>query len=420
VDDDGTGIEMQRRWRRGLAGVAAFLAVAGGSTAAGASEEPQRTTAEGVGALGEPPGADPAVTYVPLPDLGIAHRRPDGGIYLFRLPLSDLEFADAYRVRSLPASSGFRYDRAKVIAGDFGDITAGDDGTADHVIWHMGTDTGVRVYGIGGGDDTSPRLWHVLPHSAGWTWADTRPMSGDVNGDGWDDLVVVHKGRTGGIVWALLSDGAGLGAPQRWGSLPGDFATARFSVADADGDGNEDVISTATVGGASTSFSTTVSPTRADGTGVVGTNVLARRYTSSGGWSFANSRNLAGDVDGDGAADLVTVHRSSSGGLIVWVAPSCSSAPGDFCWGAPVRWQTLSGWSFANSRQYLADTDGDYVEDLVTVHRAGNGGMYIWRHVSVGTAFAAPEQRFDLPSSAAWNWSYSRESVADTWGALGP
>ncbi len=414
---------MVRRWRRSLAGVAVFVAVAGGSASANASEEPERTTAEGVGSVEQAPDANPAVTYVPLPDLGFAHRRPDGGINLFRSPLSDLEgdVGEVYRVRSLPASSGFLYDRSKVVSGDFGNITAGDDGTADHVILHSGSDGGVRIYGIGGGSDTTPRLWQVLTRSAGWSWADTRPVVGDVNGDGWDDLVLVHKGRTGGVVWALLSNGTKLGAAQRWGTTTVDFATGRYLLADVDGDGNADVVSTGTVGGSTTSYRANVSPTRADGAGAVGVTQLMDQFATASGWSFPNSRQLAGDVDADGLADLVTVLRSGNGGMLVWVSTNCSSAPGNFCWNDPVRWQTLTtGWSFANSRQYLADTNGDYVLDLVTVHRSGNGGMYLWRHLSDETAFLTPQQGPGLSAGSGWSFSLSRESVANTWGVLGP
>lgn len=86
------------------------------------------------------------------------------------------------------------------------------------------------------------------------------------------------------------------------------------------------------------------------------------------------------------------MHRSANGGVIVWVEINCASGPGDLCFELPERWQTLPGWSFANSRQYLADTNGDYVDDLVSVHRSGDGGMYVWRHVSDGSTFLAPER----------------------------
>lgn len=415
-------------WRRAVAGLAVFVAVAGGSSIAAAEEWPQRATGEEVAeaaeAVGSAPAADApvagaAAAPVPLPDLGLAPRRPDGGMTLYRMPLSDLEgdVGTASRLRSLPMITGYSYDKAKIVAGDFADFTAGDDGTADTVIYHAGSDGSARIYVVGGGSDTAPRLLRVLPKSAGWSWADSRPLAGDVNGDAWDDLVIVHRARAGTIVWVMPSDGVGggLGAPVRWGSMPGDFGSTRNHLADADWDGVADLLTTGP-GAVGVAFTTSVLLSRPDGSGSLGWRAGAS-FTTAAGWSFADSRQLAGDVDGDGMADLVTIARSGSGGVLVWVSVNCSAADGDVCWEAPTRWQTLTtGWSFANSRQYLADTDGDFVDDLVSVHRSGSGGMIAWRHVSNRTVFTAPQQLANLTSASGWNWSSSKESVANTWG----
>ncbi len=87
----------------------------------------------------------------------------NGGFNLFRMPLSDLEFdyGDVSMVRTL-STGGFSYDRSRTIAGDFGNLTAGDDGTADHVIWHAASDGTVRLWAVAGGSDTVPRLWQTL------------------------------------------------------------------------------------------------------------------------------------------------------------------------------------------------------------------------------------------------------------------
>jgi hypothetical protein len=417
---------MGRRGRRALVGAMVILGVAGAPSATAVAEEPVRASGAEVAQPAPAEGDQDAgaEALVPLPDMGLAHRRGDGGMNLFRMPLSELEdgVGVARAVRALPASAGFRADRLKVVAGDFADLTAGDDGTADHVVWLAGSDGGVRVYTVAGGTDTAPRLLRALPKSAGWSWADSRPLAGDVNGDGWDDLVVVHRAGVNTVVWVLKSTGTTLAAPQLWGRAGGDFGTTRNYVADADGDGNEDLLVTAPNSDGTNAFSTYAVLTKPDGSGAVGTTVAGTRFRTASGFSFVNSRQLAGDVDGDGWVDLVTVHRSSNGGVFIWVSSNCSEGSNDVCWAAPTLWQNLStgGWSFAYSRQYLADTDGDQVDDVVTVHRTGTGGQVVWRHVSDTTRFAAPRKVRDLPASAGWNWSLSRESIADTWGSFGP
>jgi hypothetical protein len=141
---------------------------------------------------------------------------------------------------------------------------------------------------------------------------------------------------------------------------------------------------------------------------------------TSAGWSAAASRQLAGDVDGDGLTDFVTVHAQSGGGVLVWVHRGCvNTGPGyAYCTKPAEIWQDLrsGGWSFAASRQYLADTNNDGLDDLVTVHaQSGNPGELIWRHLSTGGGFAAPQVISDL-RTGGWTYRASREGVADIFG----
>ena len=408
---------------RVLAGLVA-LATASGATAAVADEPaPGRLTGDDPAhAAGQDGSADPAApTPVPLPDLGITHRLADGGMNLFRMPLSELEegYGEPQLVRRLPASQGWRYDRSVVLAGDFGDITAGDDGTADHVIWQVLADYSVRVWGVGGGSNTTPQLWHTLPRADHWLGNWTRPVAGDVNGDTWTDLVVRQKRYSGNDqLWVFLSDGERLGAPQWWGDSAR-FDHSRDVLADVDGDYNRDFVMTQQgfEHPGLNMYATVVDPTGTDFVEPGGEWMF--HGPSGAGWSFPMSRQVAGDVTGDGLDDIVTIHGTRSHpGLLIWVHENCTDGT-TVCFEDPVRWQTLSsnGWNFARSRQYLADTDGDYVLDLVSVHQGGNGGFLVWRHVSSGTGFAAPERIVDL-RTGGWRWASAREGVADTWGAF--
>jgi hypothetical protein len=412
-----------RMWTRGLVAALAVVTVAGGSPAA--ADEPTRVTGDDPAAAAAQAGdAAAASMMVALPDLGIAHRLPPGGMNLWRVPLSELEdgFGQPQLVKPLNYG-GFSYDNSKTLTGDLGDITPSDDGTADHIIWHAQPNGSVLVWGVGGGGDPTPQLWQDL-RTGGWSWADSIPMVADVTGDGWDDLVVVHNVRNSygvinGNLWVFPNNGYRLSAPQLWGTLG--HAPGRFLMADVNNDGRAELVEV----GYSINWTTNARDLSYMAYYNQGASFNfgydnAFQGATSAGWSAANSRQLAGDVDGDGLTDLVTVHAQAGGGVLVWVHRGCvnTGAGNPFCTKPPEIWQDLrsGGWSFAGSRQYLADTNGDGLDDLVTVHQqAGNPGELIWRHVSTGGGFTAPQVISDL-RTGGWTYRASREGVADTYG----
>lgn len=110
------------------------------------------------------------------------------------------------------------------------------------------------------------------------------------------------------------------------GLRAGRFRQHANYVADADGDWNEDLITTAPASG---SFRTTTLLTRPDGTGALtAADSHVSTFREADGRSLAYSRQMAGDVTADGLVDLLTVHRTGSGGLVVWVNASCRPPPG--------------------------------------------------------------------------------------------
>jgi FG-GAP-like repeat len=416
-----------RAWGRALAVLVTAVTVAGGTTTA-AAEEADRLTGDDA-AHAEAGDLAAASTIVPMPDLAITHRLPGGGMNLWRIPLSELE--SGYGVPQLVKTlnyGGFSYDNSRSLSGDFGDITASDDGTADHVIWHAQPNGGVLLWAVGGGGDTTPRLLLDL-RTGGWSYRDSRPMVGDVDGDGWDDLVVRHRyGSTHANVWVFFSDGSGFGQPKLWYRelLTHGFDGTRHVMADIgmsplgtswsiSADSWEDwwairpyeggIMVDGMRGGPHGWFGIS-NPTE---WGRKTESETQLRSATGGGWSYAASRQLVGDVTGDGLNDLVSVHRQGNGGLLVWVHLGKTSAS---------PWQDLrtGGWSYDGSRQHLADTDGDGIQDLISVHsQAGNPGMLIWRSLGTASGFATPEVMVDL-KTGGWSYSASREGVADTYG----
>ena len=132
---------------------------AGGISSAAADEAQLLTGDDPAHAAAQPGDVAAAGTIVPMPDLGITHRLPGGGMNLWRMPLSELE--SGYGVPQLVKTlndGGFSYDGSQTVAGDFADVTPSDDGTADHIIWHAQPNGGVLLWAVGGGADITPRL----------------------------------------------------------------------------------------------------------------------------------------------------------------------------------------------------------------------------------------------------------------------
>jgi hypothetical protein len=101
-----------------------------------------------------------------------------------------------------------------------------------------------------------------------------------------------------------------------------------------------------------------------------------------GALDLSSQAVLAGDVNGDGKADLIM--RDGSAGVRYWVAPSFASCA-DFSVRGPCAlvpgigldvaqlWFDQPGWSAADVKQTLSDFNRDGRSDLIVVARDGGG-----------------------------------------------
>jgi hypothetical protein len=123
---------------------------------------------------------------------------------------------------------------------------------------------------------------------------------GDWDGDGLDDLGYQGLcGLAGRNCWRIhLSEGKKFGRPADWGGSPRVGVAPRS--ADIDGDGRDDLVYTAPCGGGSCWFAK-----MSTGTEFSHTVNLGRVRTSETGWT------QLGDFDGDGGADLVSIDRQA-------------------------------------------------------------------------------------------------------------
>ena len=166
--------------------------------------------------------------------------------------------------------------------------------------------------------------------------------AGDVNGDGYDDVIIgAPFYGTGGAAFVFHGSASGLSATPNWigtGDKSGIMFGYSVASGDVNGDGNSDVIVGApswyetyptllrgnifVYFGSSAGLSTTPNWTSVDF--VTNINTLSRVYRSSFGYSVAS-----GDVNGDGIDDIIVGapyydhdgienSYSRSGGVLVW------------------------------------------------------------------------------------------------------
>ncbi len=211
--------------------------------------------------------------------------------------------------------------------------------------------------------------------------------AGDADGDGYADLWVSATRQDGGVGWGgavyLLRGPMSGDVPVTdaafvlYGAVGGDaIGEALASAFDADGDGDDDLL----VGGSDARSNDGAAWLLSGATGLSGTGSVADagvELIGEGDSGGAGNAVAAGDLDGDGLADLVVGASSqdatyeSSGAAYVVLAPAASTslaaADGRFT-GTDDR--TYAGRSVATP----GDVDGDGLGDLLVGEPTGGGG----------------------------------------------
>ncbi|MGH2406791.1 MAG: FG-GAP repeat domain-containing protein, partial [Candidatus Limnocylindrales bacterium] len=211
-------------------------------------------------------------------------------------------------------------------------------------------------------------------------------VSADVNGDGLDDLVLlVADGPTLQHIAVLLATGTGYAAPSTWwdakvagttfASWPGGLPGLQMLAGDFDADGVTDlalVVPRADPGTA------TVYRLRSTKTGL---EALATIYT--GTLDPATSRTYAGDVTGDGRADVVIETDLGASGLSYSVLASGPSGT----LSAPVQWYVGADLLRATTLTTVTDFDRDGRDDIVLAVKTDIGFALVGMRAT-GSAFA--------------------------------
>ncbi len=298
--------------------------------------------------------------------------------------------------------------------------TAGDvngDGYSDFIM-------GARIYGLGGAAAVylgGPYSTNLTPTTsrfggaAGALLGSSIGNAGDVNGDGYADAVVgapgASNGQVGeGIAYVHYGGAAGLSMPPsvtlEANTAGAAFGTSVASAGDVNGDGYADVVVGAPLNGTGRAY---VYLGSAGGLATSPTNTL------SGGSQFGASVATAGDMDHDGFADVIigapgsgqaSVYRGSPAGLIAAPHIVLSEPPAAGLFGCSVS--------------TAGDVNGDGYSDVIVGARLASNGQanegLAFVYLGSATGIVTPYQRRLEVDQAAADFGVSVSGAGDVNG----
>ncbi len=291
--------------------------------------------------------------------------------------------------------------------------TAGDvngDGFSDVIVGapqfdneSAGEGRAYVYYGSSNGLGTIP-AWTGEGNEVGASFGYSVSTAGDVNGDGYSDILV---GTSLNKVYAFYGSASGLNTSYDWlvtGDGGGAFGYSLSTAGDVNGDGYSDVISGAPY---YNGYAGRVYIYLGSATGLMPAYDYFKDGEAYAQMGF--SVNLAGDVNGDGYSDVIaggnTFDNGRGSATVVYGSPS---GPGV----APV-WVmtgTQAGEGFGNSVATAGDVNGDGYADILVGSDMWDGGQ-----MNEGTARVFLGSATGLPDSPDWQAELDMEYAHFGW-----
>ena len=330
----------------------------------------------------------------------------EGRAYVYHGSASGLSFTAAWTAESNLADAQF--GRSVSSAGD-----VNGDGYSDVVV-------GAHLYANGESDEGRAYVYHGSPAGLGTSesWAVESNQSGaffgvsvstagDVNGDGYSDVIVGARlyddGESDeGRAFVYHGSAAGLETTEAWtaesNQVDADFGSSVSTAGDVNGDGYSDVIVGARLydNGESNEGRAYVYHGSASGLDAAAAWTAESNQATS---RFGASVSTAGDVNGDGYADVIVGARqydngeSNEGRAYVYHG-SMTGLAGTAAWTAE---SNQVGANFGVSVSTAGDVNGDSCSDVIIGAHQYDGG-----ESDEGRAFLYHGSTTGLESTEAW------------------
>jgi len=221
-----------------------------------------------------------------------------------------------------------------------------------------------------------PNVWRPLD---GYGYDGITPLVGDVTGDNKADYVFVTNDYSNGVkAFVAKSNGSSFDTPRLWWNGAGySYEGIKVSLADMDNNNADDLVVTALRSDAYADVRVALSTWE----GFMQPDVWHTLY----GYGWEGITPLTGDVTGDDKADYAFITNEHSRGVKAFVSKSSGSSLDN-----PTQWWNGSGYSYNGIKVALGDVDNNGADDLVFAARRDDGYADVRAALSTWQEFMEP------------------------------
>ncbi|MEU6294524.1 FG-GAP-like repeat-containing protein [Streptomyces erythrochromogenes] len=235
-------------------------------------------------------------------------------------------------------------------------------------------------------------------------------LAGDFNGDGRSDMATVYDfgNETTALYTLRANEGGGFMAPVlAFNSGPRNFnaASAQWVAGDFNGDGRDDLVALYGYDGGANALFTFLG--QADGTFK---SLPRSAYVAPGNWDAFKAKLVAGDFNGDGRADVGMFydHGGSTGSHTYLSKPDGTFSGSFFSWRS-----ANGGWYWNESKQVAGDFNGDGRDDILAMYGFGDGTVAAYTLLArPDGGFADPVKSWTR-KPGDWNYNASKLTAGD-------